>query len=77
METKENNKVYLNWHDFAEMFECGRSKALLLMHAVGVVYIGNIAFVPAKKLEEHLEKHGSIDIRWPSPSKKVRRGNGR
>lgn len=56
---------YLSWSDFAEMFHCGRSKALLLMHQVGVVYIGRAVFVRAEDLEDYLRKHGSITITWP------------
>ena len=35
-------KPFLGWQDFAEMFNCGRSKALLLMHGgavAGLVYL--------------------------------------
>lgn len=59
------SKPYLGWQDFAEMFNCGRSKALLLMHQIGVVYIGHAAFVRRKDLDEYLDEHGSIDIVWP------------
>ena len=50
------------------MFNCGRSKALLLMHQVGVVYIGRAAFVRAEDLDNYLAEHGSIDITWPKSS---------
>lgn len=60
-----NAKPYLGWRDFAQLFGCGRSKALLLMHAVGVVYIGHEVFVRKADLDKHLEEHGSIDITWP------------
>lgn len=59
------NKPYLNWHDFAKLFNCRRSKAMLLMHAVGVVYIGSEAFVETEKLKQHLDQHGEIRISWP------------
>jgi hypothetical protein len=58
-------KPYLNWEDFGNLFQCGRSKAMLLMHEVGVVYIGRVAFVRAADLEAYLDDRGSIDIRWP------------
>ena len=61
-------KPFLGWEDFAEMFNCGRSKALLLMHQVGVVYIGRAAFVRAEDLDSYLAEHGSIDITWPKSS---------
>ena len=41
-------KPFLGWQDFAEMFNCGRSKALLLMHEVGVIHIGHAVFVRAE-----------------------------
>ena len=58
-------KSFLGWKDIAEMFQCGRSKALLLMHKVGVVYIGHAVFVRSSELEAYLDEHGSIDITWP------------
>ena len=58
-------KPYLGWRDLCELFGCGRSKAYLLMHSVGVVYVGHAAFVRAVDLDAHLDKNGSIDIRWP------------
>lgn len=56
---------YLGWKDFCQLFSCGRSKALLLMHAVGVIYVGRTAFVPTEALNRYLAEHGSIDPRWP------------
>lgn len=61
----EVNKPYLNWHDIAKLFNCRRSKAMLLMHEVGVVYIGSEAFVEAEKLKHHLDQNGEIRISWP------------
>ena len=58
-------KPYLGWRDFCEMFGCGRSKAYLLMHEVGVVYVGHVAFVRTVDLDAHLDENGSIDIKWP------------
>ena len=68
--TKSMNKPFLGWQDFAQLFDCGRSKALLLMHEVGVVYIGHAVFVRASDLEDYLVKHGSIDITWPLSEKR-------
>lgn len=59
-------KPFLGWHDVARIFDCGRSKALLIMHEVGVVYIGHAAFVRASDLDDYLAQHGSIDIAWPA-----------
>ena len=63
-------KPYLGWQDFARLFDCGRSKALLLMHEVGVVYIGHAVFVRANDLDAYLAEHGSIDITWPLSAKR-------
>ncbi|MBR0405806.1 MAG: hypothetical protein IJI68_11525 [Eggerthellaceae bacterium] len=65
MQTTAYPRPYLGWRDFAELFDCGRSKALLLMHEVGVVHIGHAVFVRASDLDAYLEEHGSIDITWP------------
>lgn len=63
-------KPFLGWQDFARLFDCGRSKALLLMHEVGVVYIGHAVFVRANDLDAYLAEHGSIDITWPLSAKR-------
>lgn len=63
-------KPFLGWQDFARLFDCGRSKALLLMHEVGVVYIGHAVFVRANDLDDYLAEHGSIDITWPLSEKR-------
>mgnify|MGYP001309132864 CR=1 FL=1 len=60
----EKQKPFLRWQDFAELFSCGRNKAMLLMHQIGVVYIGRVAFVRSTDLTNYLAKHGSIDIDW-------------
>ena len=65
MPTTTYARPYLGWRDFTELFNCGRSKALLLMHEVGVVYIGYAVFVRAADLDAYLDEHGSIDITWP------------
>lgn len=66
MNVKSPLKPYLNWRDFAELFNCGRSKALLLMQEVGVIHIGRSTFVKASALEEFLDENGAIDAKWPS-----------
>lgn len=66
MENRESpGKPYLGWQDIAKLFGCGRSKALLLMHEVGVLHIGHAVFVRASDLDDYLAEHGSIDITWP------------
>lgn len=78
MPTSAYKKPFLGWEDFAEMFSCKRSKALLLMHEVGVIYIGHAAFVRASDLDAYLEEHGSIDITWPkSAARRKAAKNGR
>jgi len=68
--SKSLAKPFLGWQDFARLFDCGRSKALLLMHEVGVVYIGHAVFVRANDLDAYLAEHGSIDITWPLSAKR-------
>jgi len=65
MKSTTTQKQFLSWRDFCDLFGCGRSKALLLMREVGVVYIGKTAFVRADVLEEYLQKHGEIATTWP------------
>lgn len=76
MPTTAYAKPYLGWKDVAGLFDCGRSKALLLMHEVGVVHIGHAPFVRASDLEAYLDEHGSIDITWPKSATR-RKGGGR
>lgn len=61
----DRDKEYLNWQEVADKFKCRKSKAMLLMHEIGVVYIGSEALVKAKDIEDHLSKYGEIKIRWP------------
>lgn len=68
--SKSLAKPFLGWQDFARLFDCGRSKALLLMHEVGVVYIGHAVFVRTNDLDAYLAEHGSIDITWPLSAKR-------
>ncbi|MBQ9001453.1 MAG: hypothetical protein IJ087_06335 [Eggerthellaceae bacterium] len=65
MEGRYVEKPYLGWPDVAEMFGCGRSKAMLIMHEVGVVHVGRSAFVRASDLDTYLADHGGIDVTWP------------
>lgn len=65
MSTTVQMKPFLGWRDFAEMFGCGRSKALLLMHEVSVIHVGHAVFVRAENLDAYLKEKGSIDITWP------------
>lgn len=65
MDNSAKNKQFLSWRDIAMKFGCGRSKALLLMNRVGVVYVGKTAFVKSEALDAHLERYGEIVIDWP------------
>lgn len=56
---------YLSWTDVADMFRCGRSKALLIIQTVGPVYIGHAAYVRRSDLEAHIAKHGGVSVSWP------------
>lgn len=76
MATDITKKSFLSWRDIAEIFDCKRSKALLLMHEIGVVYVGHAVFVRSEDLNKHLAEHGSIDITWPQ-SKARRKGSAR
>lgn len=56
---------FLDWNDIANIFNCGKSKAMLIMHSIGVIYIGSKAYIRSEDLENHLAKHGEIAITWP------------
>ena len=78
MPTTLITKPFLGWQDVAEMFNCARSKALLLMHEVGVIHIGHAVFVRAEDLDAYIAEHGSIDITWPKSAtrrKEARHGH--
>ena len=57
---------FLCWQDIAKMFQCGRSKAFLIMQEVGVIYIGRTPLVSAARIEEHLQEYGEIRVSWSS-----------
>jgi hypothetical protein len=65
-------KRYLDWHDISSMFNCGRNKAILIMHKVGAVHVGKNLFVENYKVDEYLAKNGSIDIKWSTSRNKHR-----
>ena len=76
MPTTTYARPYLGWRDLAELFDCGRRKAPLLMHEVGPVYTGRAVLVRAADLDAYLDEHGSIDITWPKSAVR-RKGAGR
>jgi hypothetical protein len=63
-ETVTQQPSYLSWKDIATKFQCGRNKALLVMHAVGPVYVGNRMFVRSSDVDRKLREDGEIRISW-------------
>lgn len=55
---------YLDWRAVADMFRCGRSKAMLIIHAVGPVYVGHRVYVRASDLNSKIAEDGEIKVRW-------------
>ena len=45
---------YIKEQDVRKLFGCGRSKALLIMHAVGTVKVGRTSYVRASDLDRYL-----------------------
>jgi hypothetical protein len=57
---------YIKEQDVRKLFGCGRSKALLIMHAVGTVKVGRTSYVRASDLDRYLSEHdGRIALQWP------------
>jgi hypothetical protein len=71
--TTSISKPFLGWRDFCQLFGCGRSKALLLMQAIGVVYVGRSMLVRREALDDYLTIHNEIRVKWPTRRMKVRR----
>ena len=65
-----SNKNFLNWHDIANMFGCGKSKAMLIINEVGPVHIGQVSFIKSTDLEDYLNEHGEIQVKWPMSAKR-------
>ena len=65
---------YLTWSDIAAMYKCGRSKARLIMDAIGVVYVGKVPYVRASDLDCLLEEKGEIKVKWPQRSSNRKKG---
>ena len=63
-ETMAQQPSYLSWKDIAARFQCGRNKALLVMHSVGPVYVGNRMFVRSCDVERKLQEDGETRISW-------------
>ncbi|WP_140396487.1 hypothetical protein [Gordonibacter sp. An230] len=55
----------LRWQDIAQMFSCGRSKALLIVHQMRATYVGRTPFVDEDELEAFIREHGEIKLAWP------------
>lgn len=58
------SKPFLRVEDVRELFGCGRSKALLLMHEVGVFHVGHVVYVRSGDLVDHITERGGIEISW-------------
>lgn len=66
-------KPYLGVEDIRELFGCGRSKALLLMHEVGVFYVGHVVYVKSSDVINHIAEKGGIKITWQKRSNRKKR----
>jgi len=58
------NKPFLGVEDVRGLFGCGRSKALLLMHEVGVFYVGHVVYIKSGDLIDHITERGGIEVSW-------------
>ena len=70
--SKVQSKNFLNWHDIAKIFGCGKSKAMLIINEIGAVHIGQVSFVRNADLESYLAENGEIKVTWPMSSKRRR-----
>lgn len=52
----------LTWRDVSRICNCGRSKALKIVHQLGPIYVGRQPLLPASKLAKALEN--GFDIDW-------------
>ena len=63
-------KNFLNWHDIAETFGCGKSKAMLIMNEIGTVHVGQVSFIRSTDLDNYITEHGEIRVTWPMSAKR-------
>jgi hypothetical protein len=56
---------YIDVNGLAQMFGVGRSKARLMMDALPSVRIGSKDYVLGTRLDEYLQEHGGVLIKWP------------
>ena len=54
-----------DWKDVAELFGCGKSKALLLMKQIGIVRIGKTPFVRTEDMEAFVRDNNAVKLNWP------------
>ena len=64
------SKNFLKWRDVAELFSCGKSKAMLIMNEIGPIHIGQVSFVRNSDLEDYIAEHGEIRVTWPMSRKR-------
>lgn len=57
--------TYLQWPDVSRKLGCGRSKAILIIHEIGPVYIGRTACIREEDLDRHIAEHGGVKVKWP------------
>lgn len=56
---------YLSWQQVAQLFSCGRNKALRIIHQCGCIYVGRTPLLPIENLKRHLAANdGEIKIDW-------------
>lgn len=65
-------KPFMRWEDIAGVCHCGRSKALLIIHRIGPVYIGRTPFVRTEDFAAYIAEHGGVALEWPPRRRKVR-----
>jgi hypothetical protein len=65
MQNNNSPPQILRWQEIASMYRCGRSKALLILHHVGVRYVGRTPYISSQQLEAHIREHGGISVSWP------------
>lgn len=56
---------YIDVNGLAQLFGVGRSKARLMMDALPSVRIGSKDYVLETRLDEYLQEHGGVLIKWP------------
>ena len=53
----------LTWRDVSRICNCGRSKALKIVHQLGPIYVGRQPLLPEERLRDALQAGIKIDWR--------------